>query len=97
MNKGNFQYEMIDFYHYYDIDLYPADFIEYTSYDHQVCIIVLSISKKKLSQESRKGFLVIMLFRFNEVILCYFSYIHKFHKHFTTLLTIFLYNDKNIL
>lgn len=25
---------MIDFYHYYDIDLYPADFIEYTSYDH---------------------------------------------------------------
>ncbi|WP_440252481.1 hypothetical protein [Catenibacterium faecis] len=23
-----------DFYHYYDIDLYPADFIEYTSYDH---------------------------------------------------------------
>lgn len=25
---------MIDFYHYHDIDLYPADFIEYTSYDH---------------------------------------------------------------
>lgn len=25
---------MIDFYHYYDIDLYPADFIEYTSNDH---------------------------------------------------------------
>jgi len=26
---------MIDFYHYHDIDLYPADFIEYTSYDHR--------------------------------------------------------------
>lgn len=25
---------MIDFYQYYDIDLYPAYFIKYTSYDH---------------------------------------------------------------
>lgn len=88
---------MIDFYHYYNIDLYPADFIEYTSYDHPGMYHHIKLSKKKLSKESRKGFLLIMLFRFNEVILCYFSYIHKFHKHFTTLLTIFLYNDKNIL
>lgn len=88
---------MIDFYHYYDIDLYPANFIEYTSNDHQGMYHRIKLSKKKLSQESRKGFLFIMLFRFNEVILCYFSYIHKYYKHFTTLLTIFLYNDKNIL
>lgn len=88
---------MIDFYHYYDIDLYPANFIEYTSNDHPGMYHRIKLSKKKLSQESRKGFLFIMPFRFNEVILCYFSYIHKYHKHFTTSLTIFLYNDKNIL
>ena len=88
---------MIDFYHYYDIDLYPADFIEYTSYDHPGMYHRIKHIQEKSSQESRKGFLFIMLFRFNEVILCYFSYIHKFYKHFTTLLTIFLYNDKNIL
>lgn len=88
---------MIDFYHYYDIDLYPANFIEYTSNDHPGMYHLIKLSKKKLSQLSRKGFLFIMLFRFNEVILCYFSYIHKYYKHFTTLLTIFLYNDKNIL
>lgn len=88
---------MIDFYHYYDIDLYPADFIEYTSYDHPGMYHHIKHIQEKSSQESRKGFLFIILFRFNEVILCYFSHIHKFCKHFTTLLTIFLYNDKNIL
>lgn len=77
--------------------MYPANFIEYTSNGHPGMYHRIKLSKKKLSQESRKGFLFIMLFRFNEVILCYFSYIHKFYKHFTTLLTIFLYNDKNIL
>lgn len=77
--------------------MYPANFIEYTSNDHPGMYNRIKLSKKKLSQESRKGFLFIMLFRFNEVILCYFSYIHKYYKHFTTLLTIFLYNDKNIL
>lgn len=77
--------------------MYPANFIEYTSNDYPGMYHRIKLSKKKLSQESRKGFLFIMLFRFNEVILCYFSYIHKYYKHFTTLLTIFLYNDKNIL
>ena len=77
--------------------MYPANFIEYTSNDHPGMYHRINLSKKKLSQEIRKGFLFIMLFRFNEVILCYFSYIHKYYKHFTTLLTIFLYNDKNIL
>lgn len=48
---------MIDFYHYYNIDLYPADFIEYTSYDHPGMYHHIKLSKKKLSKESRKGFL----------------------------------------
>lgn len=54
---------MIDFYHYYDIDLYPANFIEYTSNDHPGMYHRIKLSKKKLSQESRKGFL----------FLCYFA------------------------
>ena len=77
--------------------MYPADFIEYTSYDHPGMYHRIKHIQEEIIIKSRKGFLFIMLFRFNEVILCYFSHIHKFYKHFTTLLTIFLYNDKNIL
>lgn len=54
---------MIDFYHYYDIDLYPADFIEYTSYDHQVYIIILSYPRRNYHKKAVKAFF----------LLCYFA------------------------
>lgn len=43
---------MIDFYHYYDIDLYPADFIEYTSYDHPGMYHRIKHIQEKSSQEA---------------------------------------------
>lgn len=43
---------MIDFYHYYDIDLYPADFIEYTSYDHPGMYHHIKHIQEKSSQEA---------------------------------------------